>query len=401
MTSAPSKEAELLALAERLRERITGFTSMLGERMWTPSRSHIQTDMKLMQDVAEMLVRLAAAPCPGREGPVGWVVFAENGNVRLWGIDRAGPEAFASARGLKCEPVYTSPVLGMAGARAHDDYAAWLVEINEPVSGPLYYRLKDDNDWTIDQDAALHFARKEDAQKIIDYYGWTRANPVEHMWCEKRPPPSSASQDSPTRPDGLGDELERELCGDELNGGLIRDLCFTVWSICHNPSHADGNSDWGSDTFPTVQKAVGIVRSKLKAALSAKPEPAAVGEVREASREEIARIIDPTAWKMEDGYLVEQEHSDDALAKADAILALSSLPAGSGEEIAVNAIRKYLATFDRCGGSETVSAEDFAECRATMRAVLARSFPPSPRNVTDSEALSTGTEFRDTRQQEN
>lgn len=62
-----AKEAELLALAERLRERIAGFTSMLGERMWMPSRSHIQTDMKLMQDAAEMLDRLAAAPCPGRE----------------------------------------------------------------------------------------------------------------------------------------------------------------------------------------------------------------------------------------------------------------------------------------------------------------------------------------------
>lgn len=61
-------------------------------------------------------------------------------------------------------------------------YVAWLVEINEPVSGPLYYQLKDDNDWTVDHDAALHFARKEDAQKIIDYYGWTRAKPVEHMW---------------------------------------------------------------------------------------------------------------------------------------------------------------------------------------------------------------------------
>jgi hypothetical protein len=41
------------------------------------------------------------------------------------------------------------------------------------------------------------------------------------------------------------------------------------------------------------------------------------------SREQIARIVDPTSWKMEDGFYVEQEHSDEALAKADAILALS------------------------------------------------------------------------------
>jgi hypothetical protein len=152
-------------------------------------------------------------------------------------------------------------------------------------------------------------------------------------------PPAPASQDSPTRPDGLGGELERELCGDELNGGLIRDLCFTVWSICHNPTHADGNSDWGSDTFPTVQKAVGAVRAKLKAALSANPAPAAVG----VSREEIARIIDPTAFDLLD-ELAKPENSafpgrqeadaiawtktNAALAKADTILALSSLPAG-------------------------------------------------------------------------
>lgn len=64
------------------------------------------------------------------------------------------------------------------------DYSAWLVEINEPVSGPLYYQLEDDNDWTMDHDKALHFARKEDAERTISYYGWTRAAAVEHMWPE-------------------------------------------------------------------------------------------------------------------------------------------------------------------------------------------------------------------------
>lgn len=43
-----------------------------------------------------------------------------------------------------------------------------------------------------------------------------------------------------------------------------------------------------------------------------------------AQREAIARIIDPTAWKLDcDGYFVEQVHSDEALAKADAILSLT------------------------------------------------------------------------------
>ena len=62
------------------------------------------------------------------------------------------------------------------------DYSAWLVEINEPISGPLYYQLDDDNDWTIDHNEALHFARKQDAECVISYYGWTRATAVEHMW---------------------------------------------------------------------------------------------------------------------------------------------------------------------------------------------------------------------------
>lgn len=64
------------------------------------------------------------------------------------------------------------------------DYTAWLVEINEPVSGSVYYQMEDDNDWTSDHDKALHFSRKQDAEKIIAYYGWTRAKAIEHMWPE-------------------------------------------------------------------------------------------------------------------------------------------------------------------------------------------------------------------------
>lgn len=63
-------------------------------------------------------------------------------------------------------------------------------------------------------------------------------------------------------------ELIRQLCGTDLNGGFIRDLCFTVWSICHNPTHEDGNADWGSDTLPTVQAGVAKVRAALEAALN-------------------------------------------------------------------------------------------------------------------------------------
>jgi hypothetical protein len=62
---------------------------------------------------------------------------------------------------------------------------------------------------------------------------------------------------------GLTPELLHEICGDEVNGGFIRDLCFTVWSICHNPTHEDGNSDWSNDTLPTVQEGVKKIRDML------------------------------------------------------------------------------------------------------------------------------------------
>lgn len=73
------------------------------------------------------------------------------------------------------------------------DETAWLIELNEEIT-PVYFQLKDDDDWTADHDAALRLARREDAQQIIDYYGWTRAKPVEHMWCEGPAHPSTESE---------------------------------------------------------------------------------------------------------------------------------------------------------------------------------------------------------------
>lgn len=73
-------------------------------------------------------------------------------------------------------------------------------------------------------------------------------------------------------------------------------------------------------------------------AYTPKPTPAAPAQSeveRKPDRIEIARIIDPTAWKVDrDGFNVEQVHSDDALTKADAIIRyLAALsPTGAGEK---------------------------------------------------------------------
>lgn len=63
------------------------------------------------------------------------------------------------------------------------DYTAWLIEINDSAtSRPVYFHFEHDDDWTQDHDQACHFSRKQDAEKVIEHYGWTRAKAVEHMW---------------------------------------------------------------------------------------------------------------------------------------------------------------------------------------------------------------------------
>lgn len=66
------------------------------------------------------------------------------------------------------------------------DYSAWLIEINDSANAdhPVYHQFKMDDDWTKSHDAACHFTRKQDAESVIEYYGWTRAKAVEHCWPE-------------------------------------------------------------------------------------------------------------------------------------------------------------------------------------------------------------------------
>lgn len=61
------------------------------------------------------------------------------------------------------------------------DYFAWLIEIQE-AAGPTYFQMVDDDDWTKSHDLALHFCRERDAQRVIEFFGWTRARAVEHCW---------------------------------------------------------------------------------------------------------------------------------------------------------------------------------------------------------------------------
>lgn len=73
------------------------------------------------------------------------------------------------------------------------DYTAWLIEIN--TAGPEYFQMSNDDDWTRDHNAALHLSRKQDAESIIMYYGWTEAKAVEHMWTDAPDDPVSSQKE--------------------------------------------------------------------------------------------------------------------------------------------------------------------------------------------------------------
>lgn len=60
------------------------------------------------------------------------------------------------------------------------DETGWLIEIG----GPAYYgdAREDGLGWTSDHAAAIRFARKEDAERVIQLEGFTEASAVEHIW---------------------------------------------------------------------------------------------------------------------------------------------------------------------------------------------------------------------------
>ncbi len=62
----------------------------------------------------------------------------------------------------------------------------WLIEIVDGGVPAYWGRGGEDGvlGWTADHIKALRFARKEDAEMVIEEYGWTRARAVDHMWCD-------------------------------------------------------------------------------------------------------------------------------------------------------------------------------------------------------------------------
>lgn len=66
-----------------------------------------------------------------------------------------------------------------------EDQTAWLIEFFGQ-GGPTYYGKTDEGTlgMTGDHSLAVRFARKIDADMVIDDTGWTRPNvqAVEHMW---------------------------------------------------------------------------------------------------------------------------------------------------------------------------------------------------------------------------
>lgn len=66
----------------------------------------------------------------------------------------------------------------------------WLIEAWNPRTntfGASWWSLTTENEdeldaWSPDSDAALRFARQQDAQAYIDATGWTDARPTEHAW---------------------------------------------------------------------------------------------------------------------------------------------------------------------------------------------------------------------------
>jgi len=76
-----------------------------------------------------------------------------------------------------------------AGAiREPNEESAWLIESFHVGHAVWWSRVDNPEDgvtgWSDDSQAAIRFARAQDAQAIIDAIGWTTAKPSEHLWVD-------------------------------------------------------------------------------------------------------------------------------------------------------------------------------------------------------------------------
>lgn len=85
----------------------------------------------------------------------------------------------------KCEAVVQKWQEEDNQAPAPKDETAWLIEFFGHGSPAYYGKTEEGLGMTGDHSVAVRFARKEDADMVIDDFGWTRPNvqAIEHMWC--------------------------------------------------------------------------------------------------------------------------------------------------------------------------------------------------------------------------
>ena len=154
--------------------------------------------------------------------------LADEYEAGLRKMEAAGYEEFAEVI-----PKHKLIIAALRSQRdGEPDYTSWLIEMSERL-GPVYFQMVDDNDWTKDQDAACHFARKQDAEHFIKYYGWTRARAVEHMW------PELSSPQPPTAP--------------PPNREALRKLVDVVWNEA-TESTAVPSTKWADKLIDKVFK---------------------------------------------------------------------------------------------------------------------------------------------------
>lgn len=195
------------------------------------------------------------------------------------------------------------------------------------------------------------------------------------------------------------DETLRDMLGDEVNGGFIRDLCYTVWQKARY-GYNGGPGDWANDTLPTVQAGVQRIRTALSM-LSAAPAGAGDSAFRREERASIpavdASLVEAgtVVWWKEGGvnYFPQGESftvSGSCRAEPlvtrqsaiDALAALSPRPADREAVAALEDIRKMTDADD----DESYRADDREGCldavhgRATeaLAAILALSRSSAP-----------------------